>query len=419
MLSLSGRPLIAVGLAAAILVCALPAKAMQPEAAAAPTYESLIARLDELPATIEGEALFDAANARVLQAQALPNPSLAIDAENAYGTGPYSGYGNADTTIAVSQPLELWGKRRARVDAARSEARSAGLRSEQQRWLTAARLARTYSSAEATSRRFDLASEALSLIEQDAKAVDALVEKGREAKLRSIQARSELEAARASLDEAGALRSAALARLGALAMLNAPVGRVGNSLLDRSPPEPRSPSGDPLSVQIAQAELETADKQITVAKRKALPDLSVSAGRRRFQESGDTAMTFGINLSIPLFDRNRGGVSAAFAEQRAAEARLLAQKQDAEAERLSAQAALQASHSRTRAADVSVAAAEEAYRLARVGFDAGRISQLELRSLRAALIAARNSTVDARVSRVLAEIDLALLEGRTPFGNTP
>ena len=33
-------------------------------------------------------------------------------------------------------------------------------------------------------------------------------------------------------------------------------------------------------------------------------------------------------------------------------------------------------------------AAEEAYRLARVGFDAGRISQLELRSTRSALIAA-------------------------------
>ena len=66
-----------------------------------------------------------------------------------------------------------------------------------------------------------------------------------------------------------------------------------------------------------------------------------------------------------------------------------------------------------------MATAEEAYRLARIGFDAGRISQLELRSSRAALIATRNSAVDARQARVQAEIDLALLEARAPFRTTP
>ena len=63
-------------------------------------------------------------------------------------------------------------------------------------------------------------------------------------------------------------------------------------------------------------------------------------------------------------------------------------------------------------------AAEEAYRLSRIGFEAGRISQLELRSSRAALIAARNAAVDARLARVRAEIDLARLQGRAPFGTS-
>ena len=63
-------------------------------------------------------------------------------------------------------------------------------------------------------------------------------------------------------------------------------------------------------------------------------------------------------------------------------------------------------------------AAEEAYRLSRIGFEAGRISQLELRSTRAALIASRNAAVDARIARVRAEIDLARLEGRAPFGDS-
>ena len=49
----------------------------------------------------------------------------------------------------------------------------------------------------------------------------------------------------------------------------------------------------------------------------------------------------------------------------------------------------------------------------------GRIPQLELRSTRSALIAARGSAVDARLSRVGAEIDLARLEGRAPFVEAP
>ena len=68
------------------------------------------------------------------------------------------------------------------------------------------------------------------------------------------------------------------------------------------------------------------------------------------------------------------------------------------------------------AADAGVTSSEEAYRLSRIGFEAGRISQLELRGTRAALITARNAAVDARLARVRAEIDLARLQARAPFG---
>ncbi|MNS85230.1 hypothetical protein D3C72_1190900 [compost metagenome] len=62
--------------------------------------------------------------------------------------------------------------------------------------------------------------------------------------------------------------------------------------------------------------------------------------------------------------------------------------------------------------------AEEAYRLTRIGFEAGRLSQLELSATRAALVNARNAAVDARLARVRAEIDMARLQGRAPFGGT-
>ena len=412
------RPLLAVGLLVTALLFASPSVAVEPVVDTAPTYEDLIARLDALPSSLEAVARYDAAVARAEQARALPNPSIAYDRENVYGTGPYNGVGNAETTLSINQPLELFGQRSARVQAARSDADAAGLRREQVRWQVAAQVALVYAEAEAAARRHELAAEALSLTEQDARGVAAMVEQGREATLRDIQAQSEVASARAAVDEASALRDAAFARLSAIALLDRPVQAIGASLLDRAPGTPQAGDADPLAVQVAQAELVTAGRLVTVERRRARPDVNASLGMRRYRDTGDEAFTVGIELTVPLFDRNRGGIRAAYAEERAAEARLIAQQQEARAGRFAAVAALAASGSRTRAADNGVAAAEEAYRLSRIGFEAGRISQLELRSTRAALIASRNAAVDARIARVLAEIDLARLEGRAPFGES-
>jgi cobalt-zinc-cadmium efflux system outer membrane protein len=381
----------------------------------APSYESLIARLEQTPSAMEAEALSDAANARAQQARALPNPTIGLEAENVYGTGPYTGLGNADTTVSISQPLELFGQRGARINAARAEANAVGLRSEQMLWQAAGRLALVYAEAEAAARRYELAAETLSLAEQDARAVGLLVKEGREATLRGVQADSEAEAARATLGQMQAMRDAAFARLAAVAMLDEPVQAIGDSLLDRTPPANALHTDVPLAVRIAQAEYETANRRITVEQRRARPAVNATIGARRFRETGDEALIIGLNVSLPLFDRNRGGISAAYADQRAAEARLVAQQQEVKAARLAAEATLSASNMRAQAADSGVAAAGEAYRLARIGFDAGRISLLELRSTRAALNASRAAAVDARIARVLAEIDLAGLEGRVPF----
>ncbi|HDS1037346.1 TPA: TolC family protein [Stenotrophomonas maltophilia] len=403
----------AAGLVVAVLLGLAPAQPAM--AQAAPSYDTLLERLDQLPGTRVGVALAEAADARAEQARALPNPALSYTTENAWGTGSYGGMGRADTVLTLSQPLEVWGQRAARVRAARAEAQAANLRGTLSRSDVASQLATFYAQAESALRRYTLAEEALALTRDDATAVDAMVRQGREPQLRAVQARSEVANATAALEEAQAFRDAALARLAGAALLDAPVQSISSSLLDRTPPLPRGGSEAALGVRIAEAEADAAGRLVDVERKRALPDLSVTAAQTRFREDREQAYTLGVSLSIPLFDRNRGGIRAASAEQRAAEARLDQQRRDSDAERLSAVAGLKAAGSRTRAADDSVVAAEEAYRLARIGFDAGRISQLELRSTRSALIAARGTAVDARVSRVAAEIDLARLEGRAPF----
>jgi len=82
-------------------------------------------------------------------------------------------------------------------------------------------------------------------------------------------------------------------------------------------------------------------------QRKGYPDVSVSLGVTRFEDSRDNALSLGLSFFIPLFYRNTNGISAARAEQKAAEARLMASLLEADAERR---------------------ATKEGYRLARIAF---------------------------------------------------
>jgi cobalt-zinc-cadmium efflux system outer membrane protein len=319
----------AAGLVVAVLLGLAPAASVM--AQAAPSYDTLLERLDQLPGTRVGTALAEAADAR-RPGPCVAQPSLSYSAENAWGTGSYGGMGKADTVLTLSQPLEVWGQRGARVRAARAEAQAANLRGAQSRSDVASQLAVVYAQAESALRRYTLAEEALSLTRADANAVNAMVKQGREPQLRAVQAQSEVANASAALDEAQAFRDAALARLAGAALLDAPVQSIDNSLLDRAPPLPRGATDTALAVRIAEAEADAAGKLVDVERKRALPDLSVTAAQTRFREGGERAYNLGVSLSIPLFDRNRGGIRAANADQRAAEARLDQQRRDSEAD---------------------------------------------------------------------------------------
>ena len=405
-------PRFAVSCALAALAAVLASPAW---ADPAPSFAELLSRLDQAPATLEADALSQAAEARVRQARVRPNPTVGLEAENAFGTGPFSGFDNAETTLSVSQDLELFGRRTARVNAARAEAGTAVLQRDLAVVDAAGRLALVYAEAEAAERRATLAEEILTLTVADARAALALVEEGREPLLRGIQGESEAAAARASRDEAMAERDAAFARLTAIAMLPAPVTTISASLLDQAPATALvSPNSAP-TVQVAEAQRAAAEQRIAVERIRARPDINASVGIRRYEAENATALTFGVSMPLPLFDRNRGNIDAAQAEFRAAEAHVMGARQEAQADRAAARARLAASLSRVSAADAGVASAGEAYRLSRIGFEAGRISQLELRVTRTALVNARTTAVDARLARVQAEIDLARQDGRAPF----
>ena len=405
----------------AVLASALALCAGAAWAGPAPPYPDLLRQVQaSAPRLVEARAEIARAAGLARQAGARPNPTVSVEVENFAGSGPFAGSNLSETTGSIEQTLELGGKRQARLAAGRAEVEAAKLRATEVAAQFAFDLAKAYAGAEAAERRVQLALEASILAEEDARVASALVDAGREADLRRVQAQAGVQAAQAGLAEARAARATAFGALAALAGVAPPITSIPHSLLATA--NYSVSSSDPLaspSYQAAQADREAALRNIRVEQSRATPDLSISVGVRRFQEDDSTAMVAGLSAPFPLFDRNRGNISAAQAELHAAEARLEAARLDAQAEAGAGVARLGAVDSRLAAAREGERVADEAYRLTRIGYEGGKLALIELTNARRALADARAQTLAAVLERLEAQAALARLQGRTLFGEQP
>lgn len=385
----------------------------------APPFAQLFRETEHAPRQVELQAEADKAAGLARQAHARPNPTVSLMTENVAGDRPYDGFGRSENTFQVNQPIELGGKRSARIAAGEAGVEAAQARTREGRLTFAYDLARAYAAAEIADRRIDLAQDEVEEAEADLKAARALVQAGKEARLRSLQAETEANAMRAMLDTARADRVGAYARLSALSGQPTAFTGLAEPLLVRLEARPGYGPVDPQSSApflAAKADSEAARHRVTLAQRQAVPDLTVSVGLRRLEIDNANALIAGISLPFPLFDRNRGNVDAAQAELRGAEARKAALLLETEAEIRASLALNEAADARAVAADRTLKTAEESYRLARIAYEAGKSPLIELLAARHGLGTARGVVLDAAAARFDARARLARLSGRTITG---
>ncbi|WP_049622996.1 TolC family protein [Frateuria defendens] len=395
---------------AALLAAALAGPGL---AADAPSYEALLRQsLDRAPALLEQAADVRAAGAEARQAHAWRNPSFDALAEN-LGAPRSGGVSQRQDTYTLTQPLELGGKRAARIEAGERALAAAEARAHQTRVDFAALLAVTYATAEAMQARKALAADDLARADNDLRAARALVHAGKEADLRVAQAQASRAAAQAGAQAAEADATEALERLSALAGAEDTYTGIAHPL--PLPAATAPASGPAPAVATAEAERDALAAQVRMEQKKRIPDLDLSAGVRRFGWTRDNALVVGLSVSLPLFDPNRGGIAAARERATAAEARLAAARLEADAARRAAQAQAAAADGRLDAAAQGERAAAEAYRLGRIGYQAGKVSLLELLATRRALSEARLATIEARLARVRALAALSRADGRLAF----
>lgn len=336
------------------------------------------------------------AEALVDQARLAPNPELSLEVENFAGTGVFSGLRSSEYTLSAGLPIELGGKRRSRIGLAEAELEVARLAGQLSAADVGLAVRQRYVAAVAARQRVDLAEGVLARNREFLRIASALVDTGREPPLHALRAQAALARSEAELKAAQADALAARFALGALL----PDGQVPLVTLTFPRLEPPYATMDEyagLEPRLAQAERRAAQAGAVLERSLGRPDITASAGVRRFEESNDQALVVGLTIPLPLRDRNQGNIAAAQSRSRAAAAReavALTDYRQAVAEARASYLAAQAK------ADTlereSLPQAEEALRLADIGYRNGKFALIEVLSAADTRDEIRASLIDAR-----------------------
>ncbi|MCK4546383.1 MAG: TolC family protein [Candidatus Eisenbacteria sp.] len=331
-----------------------------------------------------------AAEARAVQAGLRPNPEIGVEVEGFGGTGGQRELDAAVIKPMLSQRLELGGKRSKRARVAALEKDLAGWNYESKRLDVLTETRKAFVAVLGAQERLALTADMVRLSVEIHEAVSIRVEAGRVSSLEETRAGVTLATARIQHEHARRDLNVARKRLAAAWGANSVTfdgveGRLEG--VTEIPPLEALLVQTARNPEVARWNTETERRHASVEMEKAgrIPDLTLSGGIQRFNETGDHAYVVELSIPFPLFDRNQGSVreteyrlAQAGEQQRAADVK--ARLALGEAYGNLAAAYAEASSLKDvvlPAAREALSATEEAYREGRLGYldmlDAQRI----------------------------------------------
>lgn len=290
------------------------------------------------PGMMRATAAIDAARGRAQQAGLWPNPILGIDGEELRTD-------EAKYGVFVEQEIPLGGRLGSARNAMLAEVERLEADRERVRGAIVADLRTAWYGALAAQRRIEVLDTVARLSIEAVEITAQLYNVG--AADRPDVLESEVEAGRARLALASARNQLAAAsrRLAAAAGDPALEAVVLAGTLDAKAPDlPRDATIQRIltaspRVLTARAAMRAAEARVTQARRLSAPELSLRGGAAwQRNESNDRPGregwigSFEAGITLPIFNRNQGGVAAALAEQRLAAADLSRLELDLNAE---------------------------------------------------------------------------------------
>ena len=249
-----------------------------------------------------------ASQALVEQADRLPNPELSYLREGQQA-------GTRTTTVQINQPVELGGKRRARVAVAQEAAGLAQITWQATRQDIRADVVTAWHDVHIAARKLDVAQALTDLARRTVDVAGKRVAAGKISPIDETRARlAAVDAATALTQATGAL-TIARTRLGAL------VGQPADTLVlaadSASLPdvEPLATllarAGESTAIRRAQGQLAVRQAQADAERAARVPDVTVSIGTQRDDQASRRQAVVGLSVPLPLFNRNEDALRAA------------------------------------------------------------------------------------------------------------
>ncbi len=248
--------------------------------------------------------------ARELQAAA-PNPELGIEIENFGGSGDFSGFDSAETTIGLSRVIELGGELQKRKNLAALDTELADFDYQTAKLETLTELAVAYIDTAAAQKKTDMLAELVKLADDVHNSVSKQVDAG---KGTSVDiAKAAIEASTAKMEYNQSLRQLEYSKklLASHWASDEPLFdsvkadfNIGERLPDFA--KLKQLMNDNPRLLKLQTEIAKSKTVVEIEKANSKPDITIGAGVKIFHDTNDSAFVFGVSIPLPISNSNRG-----------------------------------------------------------------------------------------------------------------
>lgn len=370
----------------------LPAAAQEaaPEPAGPLRLDTALAlAIAQNPALSAARHELDATAGGVTQARVIPNPEVAVLMED-------TRQATRTTTAQINLPVELGGKRAARIGAAERTRELARAQLDAAQADLRASVIGAFFNVLVAQERVRLAAGSMDIARRGAGVAARRVAAGKVSPVEETRAGVEL--ANAELERVEAESALVIARQALATLWGNPSPRFAEAegQFDALPARPdvalaRDALDAAPAVVESQRELARRQAEINVARSRQYPDVTLSVGAKRDNaaERG-TYPVLGVAIPLPLFDRNQGNLYTALRQaDKAADAyRATRLRLDHDLQQASQQLAT-ASRSAQTLRDTVLPAAQRAFDAATQGFEAGKFGYLDVLDAQRTLFQAR------------------------------
>jgi outer membrane protein, heavy metal efflux system len=256
------------------------------------------------------------------QAGLLPNPVFYGSSENTplSGSQPFTFGNDTDDYMYLIQKVELGGKRGRRIAFASENASIRSIQSELAMRQLLGRVALAYWMAAGSTTIAQLYQREVNTLVDITEYSGARVQKGATAEADLI--RIQLESDRLEAQSRMAAEQARRSLIGLYREMGATDFPASIAFSDRledlheiRPPDIQSILRERAEMREAQENVKAAQANLDLQRANAVPDPQLMAGYKRFsgsgQYTGQNTLFFGVQLPLPIFDRNQGGIAAA------------------------------------------------------------------------------------------------------------